>query len=153
MASGAEAVDLQAAYQNSPLFGRAPLIGTGFALPGGTRSAALDTFAREYRAVTKETPDAIALLGYETGLLIHQARQAMTQTGVSLAQALSAASFDSPRGRMMMDIETQATTASSFVDGKASLMAHLPAVDAHAARSHTGWSDIRTGWITPYFGL
>jgi hypothetical protein len=153
MASGAEAVELQAAYQNSPLFGHVPMTGTGFALPGGSRSAALDVFARDFHAATGETPNAIALLGYETGLLIHSAQQTMVQSGVSLAEALSDVSLDGPRGTIGMDAETHATTTASFVDGEANLLAHLPTVDAHAARLHPNWSDTRTGWMTPYFGL
>jgi branched-chain amino acid transport system substrate-binding protein len=153
MGMGEQVAELQAAFQSSPMVGRVPFLMSGFAHTEGTRSAGLADFARSYHLETGEQSEAMALLGYGTGLLIQAARQTMAQTGVSLTQALSTATFDSPRGRVSMDAEIHATTASAFVNGEGKLLADLSAVDATIARLHPGWSEIRTGWITPYFSL
>ncbi len=150
MGVGNETVELQAELKNSSLAG-IPLVGTGFSLPGETNHTG--TFHSDYLNATGDAPDAMALLGYESGLLIHAVRQMMGQIGVSLSEAFSTAAFDSPRGQVVMDADIHATTATSFVDGDANLLSHLPSVDSRLARLHPNWSDIRTGWITPYFSL
>jgi hypothetical protein len=153
MGVGEQAAELQTAFQSSPLAGHVPLLKAGFAQTEGTPNVPLATFARAYQSETGERPEAVALLGYETGLLIHAARQTMTQTGVAFAQALFTATFDGPRGHVSMDAESHATHAMTFVDGEANCMEHLPVIDTRMARLHPGWNEIRTGWITPYFSL
>ena len=152
MGSGEEAIELLAAYKQSPLNERVPMIGAGFALAQGTRTPSINTFATDFTTATRETPDALALLGYETALLIQNASQVIAQTGVSLSQALANVSFTSPRGRILMDTDRHATIPSAFVDGDGNPLGHLSSVSS-TAHLHAGWSDIRTGWITPYFSL
>lgn len=153
MGVGEQAESLFSSYQNSPLNGFVPVLASMFAGSQGIPKLPLMEFKNIYERVTGENPDAIALLGYETGLLIHKARQMMAETGESLSKVLSTVTFASPRGQIQMDSETHSTVSTGIVDGEANLLPYLPLVDFRLARLSPDWSEIRTGWITPYFSL
>jgi branched-chain amino acid transport system substrate-binding protein len=122
--SGDAAVAFVRAYADSELAGRAQLIGPGMLvdealLPAMGRSAqgvqsaftwspALTTphnlaFTAAYQAQAGQAPDAFALLGYDTGLLITSALDAVGRDGrdsAHLIAALHNVSLTTPRGRL-----------------------------------------------------
>ena len=136
---GHEAVEFVRAYAAAGLSVRIPLIGSGFLadehiLPEqgeaalGIRTAlpwvpGLDTaphraFAQAFAARTGRPADAFAALGFDTARLLSVG---LADPGVNphdperLLQALGAASFDGPRGHVMVDIAARSATSPIYL--------------------------------------
>jgi branched-chain amino acid transport system substrate-binding protein len=119
-ASGPQAVELAHAYARSGLAGRVPLLGSSFftdeawlaeqgdAALGAYTAAAWapglgtptnQAFVAAYAGMYGQQPDVFAVLGHDTAGQLVRAGEA----GAPLADALHAAAFDGPRGRLAID--------------------------------------------------
>ncbi len=178
---GANAAELVQAYAN--LSGaRPPLIGNGFLvdellLPSMGKAAvgissahawtpALDTpanrtFLATYQTSYGQTPSSLALLGYETGLLLNTALAA--SGGVAhpsrLAPALAVATIASPRGTVAMDANSHSTTGPLYLrevqwlDGVATntVRHQIPAASQKGISAQG--SGLKSGWLEAYLSI
>lgn len=164
--SGKDAHHFMHQYAATSLAGRAPLIGTPFMYSdseiapvdfyyGAAWLPELDTapnvdFVTRYRRTIGHTPDAFAVLGYDTAQLLVQAIQ---NAGLkNLVDGLANARFEGPRGQMDM---TKQLVHSPIVIARAAthqplsashIEAHLPLVAVAVTDKHP----VRTGWLNPY---
>ncbi|HEY0069969.1 MAG TPA: ABC transporter substrate-binding protein, partial [Chloroflexia bacterium] len=174
---GQTAVDLLNAYARAGLSRSVPLVGTAFlvdqavvnsvgsAAAGVTTSlpwaASLDTaenqaFMTANQLKTGKSPDAFAVLGYETGALIASAID--RAAGGSLRDALASASFTGPRGAVAMNGTTQSTTGPHYLQQaqqKGINVRNVVLADLAAAAELDGQvaalrQTTRTGWISNY---
>lgn len=130
MYQGQQAVDFMSQYRESDYAGSAPLFGSStmldervlpelgeaglgvrscFSWVPGLHKAEDDRFRTAYQQVTSREPDAFALLGYDTAMLVAEALFSTSDAPERLQEALAGASWSSPRGRSKM---TAAHTAS-----------------------------------------
>lgn len=175
--SGAQAVEFVTAYHASGLSGEIPLVTSAYTVDDGLLSqmgsAALGIqsafswagtqphqknldFVTAYHAQTARSADSLALLGYETAQIIdHAARLAPDQRGVVLAQAISTAQLDSPRGAIRSSSDAGRTSVVlrevQQVNGCAQhvitgLFDPLPEQEVQARVA----TNNRTGWLNAY---
>lgn len=175
--AGAAAHEVVQAYAHT---GYPPLLGGGFlsdaALLASSDKAALGiisaaawspqldttanrTFTTAYQAQHGVAPTSIALLGYETGLLLNRALATNGGDGraASLASAIAAASFDSPRGQVTMNAKTHTTNGAVYrrevrwQAGAAlnTIVEQMPTANVTLADSIT----MRSGWLEAYLSI
>jgi branched-chain amino acid transport system substrate-binding protein len=179
--AGQPAVDFVQAYAAAGLAGRIPLAAAPFTvdetlLPElgdaalGIRSclpwsAALDTaenqaFAAALQAETGRAPNAFALLGYDTALMVAGALRAAGSAG-DLRLALERVSWASPRGRLKMNAATHSTVSPLYVrEVKRSadrlqnvVIATLPEIGEQDERLEPLRTGVKTGWLNTYLGV
>lgn len=119
-----------------------PVIATGMPLDSA--------FLKNYQQTVGRPADAHALLGYEAGQLLLSAATRMSGQSMTLHSALAQAHFDSPRGRVKMQAETQTTTATAYVNAQGEILGHLTVAQENQARSHAGWTHAVSGWTLPH---
>ncbi|HEX8220434.1 MAG TPA: ABC transporter substrate-binding protein [Chloroflexia bacterium] len=174
---GQAAVDLLNAYARAGLSRSVPLVGTAFlvdqavvnsvgsAAAGVTTSlpwaASLNTaenqaFITAYQHKTGKSPDAFAVLGYETGGLIASAID--RAAGGSLRDALTGASVVGPRGAIAMNATTQSTSAPHYlqqaqrqgINVRNVVLADLAAAAELDGQVAALRQTTRTGWVSTY---
>jgi branched-chain amino acid transport system substrate-binding protein len=173
---GQAAVDLINAYARAGLSRSVPLVGTAFLVDqaviksvgsaaAGVRTAmswaaTLDTaenqaFVGAYQRKTGKSPDAFALLGYETA---HLVLAAVDRQAGSAIDALATASFSGPRGAIGMNALTHTTTGSHYlqqakqqgINVRNVVLSELPTVAAHDAEVAALRASLKTGWLSSY---
>lgn len=179
--SGPLATDFVQAYAAAGLAGQIPLAASPFTvdeaflpdhgpaalgirsvLPwaGGLATVENAAFVAAYREQTGRTPDAFALLGYDTARLVAAGLQAAGRAG-GLRQALAGLRLSSPRGSLRMDAASQQTRSPLYLrevrQGASGLenavVGVLDAVADTDPRLQSLRSSPRTGWLHPYLHL
>jgi branched-chain amino acid transport system substrate-binding protein len=182
---GQRASDFVAAYARSGLSARIPLVGSAFLVDESLlpvqRSAALgvksafsspaadspeqQAFLAAYRNGGKQTPDAFALLGYETAQLVSEAVSGAGKDAIQtekLKGALSTARFTGPRGPIAMDPTTQSTGGGALYlrevqrQGGALrnvAIAKLDSITENDARVEALRNSPKTGWLNAYLSV
>ena len=182
--SGREGISFVNAWHDLGLSARLPLIASPLFThelwltrmphpPAGLRTAmSWDTTAHadeheRFRRLAKvgegKSPAVFALLGYETGRMLASAaaRNGGERSGEALCQALSGASFMSPRGRMQVDECTgEAVGTQDYLQelrrGPDGTWSHVtiealpPPPSFRAAYDAVRQADERSGWLNPY---
>jgi ABC-type branched-subunit amino acid transport system substrate-binding protein len=173
---GQAAVDLLNAYARAGLSRSIPLVGTAFLVDqaviksvgsaaAGVRTAMswaanLDTaenqaFVGAYQRKTGKSPDAFALLGYETA---HLVLAAVDRQAGSVTDALATAAFSGPRGAVAMNASTHTTSGPHYlqqakqqgINIRNMVLSALPAVGEHDGDVAALRSSLKTGWSSSY---
>ena len=173
---GQAAVDLLNAYARAGLSRSIPLVGTAFLVDqavvksvgsaaAGVRTAmswaaSLDTaenqaFVGAYQLKTGKSPDAFALLGYETA---HLVLAAVDRQAGSVTDALATAGFSGPRGAVAMNASTHTTSGPHYLQQAKQqginihnvVLSALPAVGEHDGEVAALRSSLKTGWSSSY---
>jgi ABC-type branched-subunit amino acid transport system substrate-binding protein len=173
---GQAAVDLLNAYARAGLSRSIPLVGTAFLVDqaviksvgsaaAGVRTAMswaanLDTaenqaFVGAYQRNTGKSPDAFALLGYETA---HLVLAAVDRQAGSVTDALATASFSGPRGAIAMNASTHTTSGPHYlqqakqqgINIRNMVLSALPAIGEHDGEVAALRSSLKTGWSSSY---
>lgn len=180
--NGARAIDFVKAYAASGLAGSIPLAGSaflvedgllaaqgraavgiksGFSWTPGLENAANAEFAASWRKKMSRQPDAFALLGYDTSLMI---RKALTVAGGQVfdrrgfVEALRAVTYDGLRGESVMDSRSLAVRAPLFlrtvkpdgpdlVNAVDMTMPNLPECDSRLRKTRDA---LLSGWHNAY---
>jgi hypothetical protein len=121
-------------------------ISGGIAAPFAAAAPAEAGFRESYRQRWAAAPDALALLGFETGRLL----SAVAATPGTLRDALRTARFESPRGALAMDARSQGTQAVAYVDRGGAVLSQLQPIDESAILAHPAWRSAQSGWSVPY---
>lgn len=122
----------------------------------GVRNQENEMFMSAFRERTGRRADAFAVLGYETGQLIHEAMRGAN--GDIRHADLRSMTCSSPRGMLVMDSRNQSTMAPLYVcevRGSVSGFTNQIIDEIQAnPESHQPVaalrSEIRTGWLNPY---
>ncbi len=180
--SGQQGANFMKAYASSGLAGRIPLACSSY-LPGGDALTAMsplasaiktclpwqsdlfasgsDSFSAKYSTVTGRSLDAFGLLGYETAGMILSAlslTHGKTENIRALAKAFEDASFSSPRGHLIMNPKTNATSVPLYIH-EVRMKGETPVTKAIAEcsspseydnRVRSLWAAERSGWHNAY---
>lgn len=181
--SGQDAIEFVRAYADAGLAGKIPLAGSAFLVDEtllplhgeaargiysclgwapGLQNAENLAFMGAYRAMTGQTPDAFALLGYETAQLTLDTLAAAGGSRLErLSRELGTVRRPSPRGRVRMDATAHASSGPLFVravrPGEAGLqnevIASLNPVEEWDPSLAGLRSGQRSGWTNAYLSV
>lgn len=182
--SGGRAVDFVRAYAESGLTNHIPLAGSAFMvdetlLPqlgdaalgirtGLSWAPTLPTaencaFSDAFQATNGRAPDAFAALGYDTARWIAQALETVDSDMQSdrLREAFLGVSFDGPRGRFLVDPDTQTAITPLYLREVQArngtlvnqVIGRLEPVSEHDVQLAALRSALRTGWTHAYLGI
>lgn len=180
--SGSQGADFMKAYASSGLSGRIPLACSSYLGGGGALTdmvslasgiktclpfqsdffaSGSNSFSGKYAKATGRGLDAFSLLGYDTAGMILSALSSThgkTNNISVLVRAFEGAAFSSPRGRLIMDPKTNATSGPLFIH-EVGIVGGRPVTKAIAEcsspveydrRLQSLWVAGRTGWHDAY---
>lgn len=180
--SGSKGAEFMKAYASSGLAGRIPLACSSH-LSGGDSLAAMgplasgiktcvpwrsdlsapgsESFAANYAKVAGLSLDSFGLLGYETAGMILSAlslTQGKTENITALTRAFADAAFNSPRGLLNMNPETNTSSGPLFIhefriEGGRSFtkaIAECRTPFEYDRRLQSLWAAERSGWYNAY---
>jgi branched-chain amino acid transport system substrate-binding protein len=177
---GPKAVDFVRAYaaagvsQHIPLLGSSFLVDESLLSAQGAAAAGVITactwapalampeqhaFSTKYRAFTGETADSFAALGYDTGRMLVEALQGMSNaTPESISEQLAALSFAGSRGSLMMHTNTRDVLSPIYLqevrmNGRKlqhAVMANLSSMTPIELGSDEAPEGPKTGWLNAY---
>lgn len=178
---GQIASDFVKAYAHSSLSGLVPLVGSAFLVDEsllplqGAAALGVTTafsspiveshesqaFLAAYRKESKQTPDAFALLGYETAQLVTEVLNAVGKNALG-GEKLKRINFTGPRGHITMDPTTHSTDGGPIYlrevqrQGGALrnvIVAELDTVAGKDAHVEALRNDPKTGWLNAYLSV
>jgi len=180
--SGSEAIDFMAGYRSAGLFNNIPLVGSGFMVDDsilpqlgsnsvglkscmpwalGLQNDANKSFASAYKMMNGRKPDAFALLGYETGILIDKILTASNGNlcdNNRLNEKLPQIKIETPRGKLTYISGTQYFNSPLYLREVQShgfklqnrIINKMPPVSETIENLALDSQELKTGWLNPY---